>query len=215
MWGSFGGLIMGRLAINLIGMKFGSRTVIERSTTVNTKNALWVCRCDCGAIDTIEGAKLRKGESKTCLECKFIGHSKRMTIHGMTNTKLYKIWHGIKSRCADLEQPRYGGRGIKICSDWDSSFESFMTWCLANGYKQDLQIDRIDNDGDYCPQNCKFISRLENCCNKSNTIRLPDGGSAWLLAKSNGLKRHTFQKRIVLGWTPLKAATFPIKGNNA
>lgn len=92
--------------------------------------------------------------------------------HRLAETKLYKVWNSMKHRCyneTNTRYNRYGNRGIKVCGEWLSDFEVFMTWSILNGYKEGLQLDRIDNNGDYKPENCRFVPSSENSRNRSDT----------------------------------------------
>ena len=151
--------------------------VIERSKTPHTicKNGrsvyFWKCVCICGKEFETNGCRLRSGRCKSC-GCyqKELAASKRKT-HGMEGTRLYKIWRGIKDRCLNENCPaykNYGGRGISVCKDWEHSFVEFYEWATTNGYKDDLTIDRIDVDEDYCPNNCRWASIIQQNRNKRN-----------------------------------------------
>lgn len=101
--------------------------------------------------------------------------------HGfsMTHPKLFGIWETMRSRCNNPNRERYGdygGRGIEVCDEWNLSAESFCEWALANGYKDGLQIDRIDNNGNYEPSNCRFVTPKENSRNRRNTVFLTVNG---------------------------------------
>lgn len=117
----------------------------------------WLCRCDCGKETISASSNLRRGVSASC-GCVRIKH------HGK-NTSLYRTWGQMKSRCSNTKAPcwkRYGGRGIKVCDEWINDFAAFRTWALANGYKPGLTIDRVDNDGNYAPENCQWLTLSEN-----------------------------------------------------
>lgn len=95
--------------------------------------------------------------------------------HGYRHTRLYRIWTQIKTRCNNSNYEhfnRYGGRGIKICNEWSEDFSKFKDWAIQNGYDENLEIDRIDNDGNYEPDNCRWQSRVVQVRNRSNTVYL-------------------------------------------
>jgi hypothetical protein len=102
-----------------------------------------------------------------------------MQKHGMKHTRIYEIWCGIKKRCYNKKcksYPNYGGRGISVCDEWKNSFLIFYEWSIKNGYKDFLQIDRIDTNGNYCPQNCRWSTPLEQQRNKTNNVCVEHNG---------------------------------------
>lgn len=154
--------------LELSGQRFGRLLVIRREGSRNGR-ATWYCKCDCGNYKVVIGKNLKNGKTSSCgcLHKELL--SKRSKTHGMTGKRLYRIWHDMKNRCEyskDKKYSYYGGRGIKVCNEWSSNFESFMTWALSNGYNDLLTIDRINNDGNYEPNNCRWITMKEQCSNR-------------------------------------------------
>lgn len=159
------------LTEDLVGKKFNRLTVIEYSHSNN--GAVWLCKCDCGSFITAKGKDLKNGKTKSCgcfhRDCASkLGKSKK--THGQSNTRLYYIWRAMKERCFNKNSRvynRYGGRGITVCDEWANSFEAFYKWSINNGYSQKLTLDRIDNDGIYEPDNCRWTTMKVQNQNKS------------------------------------------------
>ncbi|MCU7525666.1 MAG: hypothetical protein HF308_14405 [Ignavibacteria bacterium] len=150
--------------IDLSGMRFGKLMVIERDWTIKAQFAMWKCVCDCGNETTVASVKLTGGRTKSC-GC-LVGTT--YFKHKEAGTRLYKIWVGIKDRCGNRKTPiyvHYGDRGIKICDEWEYNYESFRDWALNNGYDDSLSIDRIDVDGDYEPNNCRWVTQKQQMGN--------------------------------------------------
>ena len=150
--------------IDMTGQRFGRWLVVERGASKGGKRR-WLCRCECGEIRAVDGSSLRKGLSKSCgclhKEQLVIMSKLVNTKHGCTKTRLYNIWGSMKRRCLctnNKDYPKYGGRGIAVCEEWQNSFEAFRDWALANGYDDKLSIDRINNNGNYEPSNCRWVS---------------------------------------------------------
>lgn len=156
--------------IDLTGQKFNNLTVEKRLKNDVGGVTVWLCKCDCGNYTKVRGSNLKNGAVKSCGCLKHISHTK---IHGMKNTRLYSLWNAMKSRCNNPKvksYERYGGRGIQVCEEWEKSFLSFYEWSINNGYKDNLSIDRINNDGNYCPENCRWIPFEEQCNNRRSNI---------------------------------------------
>ena len=154
-------------ALSLEQQRFGKLIVVSKVGTDKRGCLLWECLCECGNTTIVNGAKLKNGHTRSC-GCLARDRSNRIT-HGETGTRLYRIWQAMKNRCLNAKMPAYGyygGRGITICDEWLHSFEAFRDWALANGYRADLSIDRIDVNGNYEPANCQagYLSRLLRHC---------------------------------------------------
>lgn len=200
---------------DLTGKKFGSLTVVKFSHRKD-KHYYWNCICDCGTECIIDGDRLRRGETKSC------GCYKRnmLTTHGKRHHRLYSIWCGMKRRCY-LPQlkyyHRYGGRGIVVCNEWKDNFQAFYDWSMNNGYKEGLSIDRIDNDGNYEPTNCRWVNQKTQARNteRNTLITFNDAThclSEW--AEILGFKPSTLYGRLHNGWTIEKAFTTPVIERN-
>lgn len=199
----------------MLGKKFGILTVIKREHDKYFPNGrhrdLWLCKCECGVKKIVLGPDLRYGKTTSC-GCKKKQGSRR--THGGTHTRLFKIWSDMKSRCYNKNNKsyaRYGGRGISVCREWVDSFENFRNWAVRNGYEESLTIDRIDNDGNYCPENCRWATVKSQMQNTSRNRRLWLNGEIHTLSEWSditGIKSHTIARRIdVYKWDLEKALT--------
>lgn len=158
---------------NLIGERFGRLTVIGRAPNNKKGNTMWNCLCDCGKTTTVVAYSLKKGRTQSCgcyhSECVAKTNKNTKTTHGEKKTRLYRIWHGMKQRCFnpnDKDYEKYGGRGITICDEWKEDFCKFRDWALDNGYSHELSIDRIENDGNYEPNNCRWATQSQQNSNR-------------------------------------------------
>lgn len=155
---------------DITGHRFGRLTALEVvGTAPNHGGNLWRCKCDCGNEHIVAYSKLSHGKSRSCGCLRREISANRQLKHASSRrskrTRLYSIWLGMRERCSyekNVNYPAYGGRGIKVCEEWNKDFCKFQEWALANGYTESLTIDRIDADKGYNPQNCQWIPMLEN-----------------------------------------------------
>lgn len=191
---------MNKVYIDLTGKRFGSLLVVKRDETApkgKGKSAIWECQCDCGNKCFYKTYELKNGSRTACSECrkKLVDYSTR-TKHGERRTRLYRIWEHIKGRCQNSNNDAYkyyGGRGITVCKEWQE-FIPFRDWALANGYRDDLTIDRIDVNGNYEPSNCRWATRKEQANNRSTNCFLELDG-----------KRKTFKEWEEITGIPAKS----------
>lgn len=181
---------MGRFK-DLTGQKFDRLTVIKRVGTSKSGKVLWLCECSCREHNqiTTTTSNLITGNTKSCgcLAKESASRTgKANTIHGDTDTRLYRIFRGMKDRCynsKNKDYARYGGRGIKVCEEWLNDYITFKKWATSNGYQEDLTIERKDFDKDYCPENCKWISMSQQQRNKSNNRVITYNGESKILVE--------------------------------
>lgn len=168
---------------DLTGKTFGYLTVIERAETRHSKTR-WLCKCKCGNYTTTITYRLLHNITTSC-GCRALEPDKRTFTHGKRNERIYNIWCGMKKRCNNPNEKsygRYGGKGIKVCDDWNNSFEAFYEWAMSNGYKDDLTIDRIDNAKGYRPDNCRWITLHDQTRNMTRNIFITHNGETKILA---------------------------------
>lgn len=169
---------------DLTGQRFGLLTAKNPiiTTSSNRTRVKWICKCDCGNKIIVIASNLTSGHTKSCgcLNSKLtIKRNKIIAAsHHGSRERLYGVWHGMKARCNNPNNKRYsqyGGRGIKLCSEWNDDYSAFRTWALKNGYdpnapKGKCTIDRINNDLGYSPENCRWITNDEQQKNKRNRL---------------------------------------------
>lgn len=191
-------------ALDLVGKRFGSLLVIERKGSDEKGQSLWFCRCDCGTEKVVRGHDL-KGGTKSC------GCSRRYNTglykHGLSNTRLHRIWRSIQDRCYNQNNQdyiHYGGRGITVCDEWKDDFLIFYNWAIENGYNENLTIDRIDVNDGYSPQNCRWVSMKTQANNKRNNKVFTFNGKTLTISqwsKETGIKYGDIQNRLNYGYS--------------
>lgn len=174
--------------LHLIGKRFGRLKVIERAENNRFGQTRWKCVCDCGKIIITTGNSLQRGSSTSC-GC----YNKEIikknlpdnTRHHLSRTPLYRCWSLMKERCKNSKRKdwmNYGGRGISVCDEWLIS-DNFFSWALSNGYEEGKTLDRIDVNGNYCPENCRWATPKEQGRNKRNNIHVEIDGKDYVLSE--------------------------------
>lgn len=153
---------------DLTGRRFWKLTVLGRDPLLRDAKKIWLCRCDCGNERIVESFSLVSGKQHSC-GC--YRYSKGNPTHGLSGLPEFEIWMGMNRRCQDLNEPRYGGRGIRVCDRWAESFEAFLADVGPRPSPQH-SIDRIDNDGHYEPGNVRWATRKQQARNTSRTRRV-------------------------------------------
>lgn len=209
--------------IDLTGTKFGRLLVIRRAKNRNKESTCWLCVCDCGEERIVYSQSLRSGYTKSC-GClqRDVARGHRFGLrHGMHGTSEYRSWRSMKMRCllpTYRQYQHYGGRGIAVCDSW-MKFENFFS---DMGFKPTPlhSIDRIDNDGDYEPRNCRWATDVEQNRNKRPNTRIRNGNHlltfkgetmpliAW--AERVGISRITLGSRLKHGWSAERALSEPV-----
>lgn len=172
---------------NLTGKTFGRLTVIGLDDR-NSRHTYWVCQCRCGNIKVTRSDSLLSGRTKSCgcIKKEQDKINLSQSRHNQFGTRIYAIWQNMKDRCSNEHNSsyyRYGGRGIQVCDSWKERFENFYDWALNNGYQDDLTLDRIDNDGNYCPENCRWTTMKEQCNNRRSNIQIKIGNTVKTLTE--------------------------------
>ena len=179
--------------IDMTGRVIGRLLVIEECGRDARGRALWRCRCECGNEVIVRGDSLRHEDTTSCRCCTRERSAESHTKHGMSKTRLYNVWQSMLQRAgvykgASEEAKRlYQDRGITVCDEW-LVLENFRDWALSHGYKEGLQIDRVNNDAGYCPENCRWVTPKENTNNRRNTIRLEDGTPLAMFCSKVGIQ---------------------------
>lgn len=186
--------------------------VLEKTGKYELRGGLWHCLCDCGSIVTVLGESLESGCIKSC---KRVRHSKTLPRDGRSKSRLYRIWIYMRRRCTRPSiscYEGYGGRGVYICEEWYNDFSVFQAWALANGYKDNLSIDRIDVNGGYTPENCRWADAKTQASNRRSNRKITFQGETLTLtqwAERFGMSRQGLSDRLSRGWPVERALTEP------
>lgn len=190
----------------VIGGKYGKWIVLDLPPVQKHTNYYWTCQCECGKIKEVSAHRLVSGQSKGCSNPLHKKGNKNNVRHGLRNSDIYPVWRNMKARCLNPNSSNYflyGGRGIKVCDRWIDFINFYED--MGSGYTKGLHIDRIDVNGDYCKENCRWVTPRANAANKRNTVFITYKGQTkraqdW--AKELGLKAPTLVKRFRLGYSP-------------
>lgn len=213
------------------GERYGRITVIERADDRIQQSGkrvyMWRCVCDCGKEKIIAGASLRHGNTKSCGCLQRDVVINMSTKHGFAHSgeieRLYRIWLAMKERCYNENNKgykNYGGRGISVCEEWRNSYASFKKWAIESGYDEnakygDCTIERIDVNGDYCPENCTWVSKKKQANNTRRNHFLTYNGETHTIAEwaeITGIGYNAIRQRINnLGWPIERALTEPMR----
>ena len=187
---------------DLTGKRYGRLTVIKRVHKDGEKCSHWLCKCDCGNETTVIACNLKAGRTQSCGCLNREAAKTAHTTHGHTGTRIYNVYHKMIDRTInpnDKSYKDYGGRGIKICDEWLNDFVSFYNWSIANGYKDGLTIDRIDVNGGYNPQNCRWATPKDQANNRRSNVNITYKGQTQTMmqwAELLNINYITLWKRI-------------------
>lgn len=203
--------------IDLVGQRFGKLQVIERLPNYISPSGqqvvFFLCECDCGNSHEVRSIHLRRGKIQSCGNCD-------NRLHGESGSKLYNLWNNMRFRTTEkyFQRNLYFDKGISVCEDWHD-YKKFAEWAKINGYKEGLQLDRIDNSKGYEPQNCRWVDTQTNSNNRDVTFRVNYKGEIYAftdLVDIKDLRKHenTIRQRIRNGWTIEDAFDKPFRVGN-
>ena len=214
----------------LIGKVFGCYTVVAVGGRKEYRNEqLYVCRCQCGNETELRLSQITRKNHICCLKCrpKYLSRNNGSYSHGMAKTQIHNIWLGMMSRCYAEYNTRYkiyGEKGITVCDEWrgKEGFINFYTWSINNGYREEkasngrnvLTIDRIDNDKGYSPDNCRWVTNLQQANNKSTNKKIDYNGETHTISEWSriyNIKYATLRNRLSRGMDFETAVTKPIR----
>lgn len=198
-----------------IGKRFGRLTVLEIKHVMQGKYKrwMWKCECDCGNIGEYRGEYVYRGHTSSC-GCALFDNKSNLQ-HGECKSRLHTIWCGMRDRCRPGHSIAYwhGDRGISVCSEWND-YKTFAKWAKENGYNDTMSIERINNDGNYCPENCKWIPRSLQARNRRTTLYVNYLGCDMSLAEACEIAgmpyKQVFSRIKYMDWPVEKALSIPI-----
>jgi len=207
--------------IDITGKKFGRILVLSLNKT--GKRTKWNCICDCGNPCIKESYSLKNGLTTSCGCYRKELTTKRKTTHGLSKHPLFLVLQKMKDRCNNskvVSYKNYGGRGITVCESWSNNVESFINWAVLNGYEPGLEIDRIDNNGNYEPSNCRFVTTKINSNNKRNNVKIKYNGKLMGLDELEKISNNISHDRILrryrdYKWSIEKAISEPVRKNKS
>lgn len=216
-------------SIDLTGQRFGKLIVTKRKGVAKSGHALWLCKCDCGNERIITSNRLHLGtmscgclqKERSSIVNKYVnrkGRKKREPIR-LANKRLVQCYRDMRSRCENSNNKRYriyGGRGITVCDEWRSSFAKFKEWAELNGYRDNLTLDRINVNGNYEPENCRWVdSKIQNNNRTNNRIVEYKNEIMTLheLSEKYNIAYKTLWKRLNMGWSLDDAINKPIRSS--
>jgi len=191
--------------IDITNQNFGNLTVIKKVPNEKGRQTNWLCKCSCGNITIVSKGHLTTGHTKSCGCLSFEALNKNRYKHGLCQTRLYGIHAGIKDRCYNIKNKKYnyyGNRGIKVYDDWldkKNGFINFYNWAINNGYKDNLTIDRIDVNGNYEPNNCRWATMKQQANNRRNNHYITYNNETHTItewSKILNINRYTLYDRI-------------------
>lgn len=200
---------------DLTGQKFGRLTVLK--TFRENGRTKCECICECGNIKIVLAENLKRGKTKSCGCYNDEARVKNNTKHNLSQTRLYRIFEGMKTRCYNPKckpYSAYGGRGIIICDEWLNDFINFYNWAIENGYNDALSIDRIDVNGNYEPDNCRWANKKIQSRNRTNNKLYTYKGRTCCIAEWAeiiGINKNVLFNRLKQGWDFKKAILKPVR----
>lgn len=196
------------------GDQYSLLTVVKEVERKNAPGRQVFCQCECGKKKIVSFRDLKRGNVKSCGCLKNYSTENNENFHNMSNTRLYAIWSDMKHRCLNennIRYKRYGGRGISVCEEW-LEFKNFYEWAKSSGYKDELTLDRVDNNKGYSPRNCKWSTQKEQAWNRSTTFKVERNGVSKSLREWCRLENVPFNmvyRRLRRGWDIEDALRIP------